>query len=65
MVLVLGLLLVVSVSCVVIGIRSISKDRSPELPTDLRRVDDDERGTDTRAPGQAVSDAVNEFWPLS
>jgi hypothetical protein len=65
MALVLVLLVVVSVSCVVIGIRMISKDRSPALPTDLRRVDDDERGTDTRAPGQAVSDAVNGFWPLS
>ncbi len=63
--LVLVVLLVASVSCVVIGFRMISKDRTPELPPDLRRVDDDERRADTRAPGQAVTDAVNGYWPIS
>ena len=67
----MGLLIVLVVAaiaggCFVIGNRLIAKSRVPDVPTDLKRADDAERGVgdDQRSPAQAAFDAIDRWHPL-
>jgi len=62
----LGIVVVLGAG-VVVANRLIAKSRTPAVPSDLRRADDAQRGfgDDTRTPGQAASDAIDRWHPLS
>jgi len=64
--LILLILVAIGAGCFVIGNRLIAKSRTPNVPTDLKRADDAERGVvdDGRSPGEAAFDAIDRWRPL-
>ena len=54
-------------ACFVMGNRLIAKSRTPNIPSDLKRADDVERGVsdDRRSPGEAAFDAIDRWGKRS